>query len=152
MLQGFSRKIGFTALSILLLLGSVMSFPATAAMDGDFQYEDLGGGTAKIIDYTGSNGVDVVIPDLVGSGLIVVEIGMDAFKTKQLPSLTIPNSVTTIGKGAFQANQLTNLTLPSSLTTIGVDAFRDNQLSSLTIPDNVTTIEQGAFLDNNLTS
>ncbi|MGG1518244.1 leucine-rich repeat protein [Paenibacillus oryzisoli] len=153
MLQGFSRKIGLIALSIVLLLGSVISIPvSSAATDGDFQYEDLGGGTAKITNYTGTNGVDVVIPNLVGGGLIVVEIGVDAFNTRQIPSLTIPNSVTTIGKGAFQGNQLTNLTLPSSLTTIGIYAFSENQLASLTIPDSVTTIGQGAFKANQLTN
>jgi hypothetical protein len=155
MMRGLLRKIVLAALSISLLLGSFMSFPVStshAAMDGNFEYEDLGGGTAIITDYTGDNGVDVIIPDHVGSGLAVVEIGVDAFKENQLTSLTIPNSVTTIGQGAFLDNKLTNLTLPDNLMTIGRDAFKNNQLISLTIPNSVTSFGIGAFQGNELTS
>jgi hypothetical protein len=153
-MHGFSRKIGLAALSILLLLGSVLSFPVTpvhAATDGVYEYEDLGGGTARITGYTGPTGGNVVIPNQVG-GLTVVEIGWDAFKDKQMTSITIPNSVTTIEQGAFENNALTSLTLPSSLTTIESFAFKDNQLTSLTIPDGVTTVGQSAFEANVLTN
>ncbi|WP_188998431.1 leucine-rich repeat protein [Paenibacillus nasutitermitis] len=132
-----------------------MSFPVStvhAAVDGDFQYEDNGDGTAIITDYTGDIGLSVVIPDLVGSGLTVVEIGVDAFKNNQLTSLTIPNNVTTIGQGAFLDNKLTSLTLPDNLMTIGRDAFKNNQLTSLTIPNSVTSFGIGAFQGNELTS
>src|SRR5690554_4817429 len=145
MMRGFSRKIGLAALSILLLLGSFMSIPvstAHAAIDGLFEYEDLDGSSAKIIGYLGFSGASVTIPAHVGSGsgLTVVEIGGEAFKDKQLTSITIPNSVTTIGQSAFEANKLTNLTLPSSLTTIEGFAFYNNELDSLTLPDSVMTI------------
>ncbi|MBP1994982.1 leucine-rich repeat domain-containing protein, partial [Paenibacillus eucommiae] len=156
MLRGFSRKTGLTALSILLLLGSVMSFPVStvqaAVHGGVFEYEDLGDGTAIITSYIGASGVDVVIPNTVGSGLIVVEIGMNAFKNKQLPSVTIPEGVTTIGIAAFAENKLTSLILPSSLTTIDNTAFMYNELATLTIPEGVTTIGTAAFEENNLTS
>ncbi|MHA6480553.1 leucine-rich repeat protein [Paenibacillus sp. strain BS8-2] len=153
-MRGFTRKIGLATLSIFLFFGSFMSFPVTstyAAVEGDFEYEALSGVTAIITGYTGDNGVDVVIPNSVGGGLTVVEIGEYAFSEKQLISIMIPEGVTTVGNGAFERNNLTDLTLPNSLATIGSFAFYQNELSSLTIPDGVTAVGQSAFESNNLT-
>ncbi len=150
MMRGFSRKIGLTALSILLLFGSLMSVPVSivhAATDGFFEYEDLDGSTARINGYTGSNGIDVVIPPQVG-GLTVVEIGPDAFRGKQLTSITIPNSVTTIGSFAFYNNRLVSLAIPNSVKSIGEGAFEFNELQDVTLPSNLTTIANFVFKDN----
>ena len=152
----FIRRLLAVVVAVSLLQsGIIRMLPTTsvqAATDGVFEYDDLGDGTAIITGYTGDNGENVIIPSSVGSGLAVVEIGLNAFRGRQLPTLTIPNSVTKIGQGAFENNELNSLILPDSVATIGVDAFRGNRLSTLTIPNSVTTIEQGAFLDNELTS
>lgn len=132
MLRSFLRKVGVAVLSISLLLGSYVSFPtpiAHAASEGDFEYEDLGNGTAKITRYVGPGG-NVVIPGQLG-GLNVIQIGNNAFINKLLTSVTIPNSVTNIEEAAFADNQLTSVKLPDNLVTVEALTFRNNQLTSV---------------------
>ena len=70
----------------------------------------------------------------------------NAFKDKNLKSVTIPNGVTAIGKGAFEGNTgLSSVTIPNSVTHIKENAFKNTDLSSVTIPNSVTSIGNGAF-------
>ena len=64
-----------------------------------------------------------------------------------LPSIDIPNSVTSIDRSAFSGcTGLTSLTIPNSVTTIGYNSFSGcTGLTSLTIPNSVTSIGEGAF-------
>ena len=76
-------------------------------------------------------------------------IGAYAFKNcSDLPSLTLPSSVTRIGDYAFyNCSGLTSLTLPSSVTRIGDYAFyKCSGLTSLTLPSSVTSIGEFAFM------
>ena len=105
-----------------------------------------------ITDYEPSiGGVDVVIPSQI-DGKPVTIIGENAFKSNQLTSVTIPNSVTYIGEEAFDKNQLTSVTIPNSVTYIDDEAFEKNQLTSVTIPNSVISIGDDAFSKNQLTS
>jgi hypothetical protein len=57
-----------------------------------------------------------------------------------LPSIAIPNSVTSIGSQAFECTSLTSITIPESVTSIGEWAFRIcESLTSITFDG---TIEQ----------
>ena len=64
-----------------------------------------------------------------------------------LPSITIPNSVTSIGDNAFEyCTALTSITLPNSVTSIGYDAFyMCSSLTSVNIPNSVTSVGSSAF-------
>jgi hypothetical protein len=84
----------------------------------------------------------------LGNG--VTTIGGAAFYGNQLESLALPDSVTTIERSAFNNNKLTSLTLGSGVTSIGSMAFRNNQLTSVVIPDTVTKIAENTFADNPL--
>ena len=106
--------------------------------------------TLTITDYTGTGG-DIIIPAII-NGKQVTSIGSDAFKNKNLTSVTIPNSVTSIGESAFYDNQLTSVVIPDSVTTIEQAAFCHNRLTNVTIPNSVTTIMGSAFSNNQLTS
>jgi hypothetical protein len=101
---------------------------------------------ATATSFASKNLTSLTIPNSVTS------IGDYAFYNNNLTSLTIPNSVTSIGDYAFYNNNLTSLTIPSSVTSIGYGAFYSNQLTSVTIPSSVTSISNAAFADNQLTS
>ena len=122
----------------------------TPTQEDCFGFDDE---TGTITDYYKDMGCskDVIIPSTI-DGVAVIAIGDEAFKDKELTSVTIPNSVTSIGYSAFQANQLTSVTIPNSVTSIGYGAFLSNKLTSVTIPDSVTSIGYYAFSDNQITS
>ena len=94
---------------------------------------------------------DVVIPETIRLRPVVA-IGNEAFKSRQLTSVTIPNSIKAIGDSAFIHNQLSSVIVPDFVETIGVGAFRDNQLTSITIPNSIKIIGIGAFAENQLSS
>lgn len=61
------------------------------------------------------------------SGQAVKVIGDDAFSTKQLTSVTIPDSVIEIQNFSFFNNELTSVKIPSSVRSIGYGIFNNNQ-------------------------
>jgi|GEM_PF-749965 len=154
MVRSVIRRLGLTVLSLMVLLGSMISFPTVtvyAAIEGDFEYGPAFAEGVKITAYHGATGGHVDIPNQLG-GLTVTEIGYEAFMEKGLTSVTIPNSVTYIHERAFYSNQLTSITLPTNISTVGIEAFKNNQLTSLTIPSSINIIAQAAFEGNKLTS
>ena len=73
---------------------------------------------------------------------------MGAFSyCSSLPSISIPDSVTSIGMEAFlHCSNLESISLSDSITTIAAGIFsRCYNLTTITIPDNVTSIEGSAF-------
>ena len=96
-------------------------------------------------------GTDLVIPSEI-NGVSVTSIGSNAFSSKGLTSVTIPDNVTTIESSTFAWNNLTSITIPNSVTTIGDFAFRNNLLTNLVIGNGVTAIGGSAFVGNNLAS
>lgn len=94
---------------------------------------------------------DVVIPDTY-NGLPVTVIGYDAFDSKPITSVVIPNSVTRIDTDAFRkCENLTSVTLGTGIKSIEYSAFEYcTSLTSISIPDSVTRI--GAYAFNGCTS
>lgn len=84
-------------------------------------------------------------------------IGNNAFdgNSKNLVSVTIPNSVITIGDDAFSScSKLASIIIPNSVTYIGAYAFAwCSGLTSIVIPNSVQTIGERAFFScKNLTT
>ena len=77
----------------------------------------------------------------------ITTISGDAFRSSNITSITIPNSVTTIGNYAFYGcSKLESVTIPDSVTSIDYYAFANcSSLTSVTIPDSVTSIGDSAF-------
>ena len=146
------KKISASFMIVVLLI-SQWGYAAaiTSTTPAGYEYSvNAGGTTITITSYTGSS-EDVIIPEMI-DGKTVTGIGANAFRAKQLTSVTIPDVVTTIGDSAFQYNQLTNVTIGKGVTTIGNAAFQHNQLTNVTIGKGVTTIGNVAFESNQLTS
>lgn len=134
----------------VMALALIMSCGQKSDPERDFEVEPVDGNSVVITEYLGDKRT-VRIPARIRK-LPVTEIGFEAFASKKLTSVTIPNSVTIIGWGAFSYNQLTEVTIPDSVSKIMEMAFYGNQLTEVTIPNSVTMIGNRAFVNNQLTS
>lgn len=106
--------------------------------------------TGTILDYNESiGGTHVIIPKKI-NGVDVTIIGTNAFKNKQIKSISLPENIKHIGDNAFSHNNLTHLKLPNNLISIGKNAFGYNEIKDLTIPNSVITIDDYAFTFCNL--
>ncbi|MDV8002207.1 InlB B-repeat-containing protein [Rhodococcus sp. IEGM 1408] len=116
---------------------------------------DVGAG-ATVTGYNADSGPVVDIPSTVevgGAEYAVTAIGDDAFYSKGLTSVTLPDTLVTIGHLAFSRNRLTSVTLPDGLVTLGGAAFMFNDLlTSVTLPDGLSDIGDFTFYENRLTS
>ena len=130
------RKLCF--LSFLFLSGN-----SVALDDGTWTYE-LKGDNVEVTGCAGGCLQELVIPNTI-AGENVISIGESAFSSKQLTSVTIPDSVAIIGSYAFANNYLTSINIPDSVINIGREAFARNRLTNVSIPDSVTSIGVRAF-------
>ena len=82
---------------------------------------------------------DVVIPK-THYDMPVIGIGWHAFRSTNIRSIVIPDTVTVIESNAFErCEKLTSVYIPNSVTKIESDAFlRCTALTSITIPSSVT--------------
>jgi len=143
------------------VLFALLLLAAPAAVQAQFAYV-TNNGAVILTGYSGTAGT-VVISNFVnvitnyvfynrssltnltmGSGLLV--IGVDAFISCPLVSVTIPNSVTSIGAFAFYScTALTNVILGNNVATIGDYAFNSCSMTSVTIPNSVTNLGGSVF-------
>jgi len=142
-------------LNLITLCISVIGFSQTfTALDNNnntLEFTVTSATTVEVGDFI-SGGTDVDIPQTVsysGTMYDVTSIGILAFLSNGLTSVTIPTSIINIGVGAFQGNALTSVTIPNSIISISNNAFAINQLTSVTIPASVISIGNNAFLNNN---
>lgn len=139
-------------LTALVMLVTTASYAYTACIDGI--YYNFRSNSAYVTyatsDYNSYSG-DVVIPASViynGVEYPVTEIGSSAFyKSADLTSITIPNSVTSIASSAFyQCSSLTKVDLPESLSSIGSSAFEEcTNLTNVVLPNTITSLGSSAF-------
>lgn len=110
-------------------------------------------GNISIMEYKGSS-ENVAIPDNF-DGFSVDSIGDNAFREKDVVSVTIPDSVTLIGRSAFfSCSKLKSVVIGKSVVTISGYAFYNcKSLEKIVIPDSVKKIKEYAFYQcKNLTS
>jgi len=92
-------------------------------------------GTGTIIIYTGSD-KSVIIPARIGD-VPVTAIGDNAFISRDIESISLPDSIIEIERTAFSGNKLKSITIPNNVIYIGLQAFTGNPLTSITIGNNV---------------
>jgi hypothetical protein len=141
------KRICVLLIGLLVLL----TVPAFAQEEDDFEIRQLSDNTVKITGYKGTV-KNVVIPETL-YGLPVTVIGSRSFRGKQITGVVIPDSVTTIEGNAFANNDLTRVTIGKNVKKIESEAFYNNQnLSSVVIPDSVTTLGPWVFFKCGLTN
>ncbi|MBR0464228.1 MAG: leucine-rich repeat domain-containing protein [Clostridia bacterium] len=107
---------------VIVVAALLLSFGALADQEGDYEYEILSDGTARVIKYSGVE-ADVTIPATLG-GVRVSAIGYDAFSEIQAGTVVIPEGVEMIEEEAFSmCMALTRVDLPASLTAMGYNPF-----------------------------
>lgn len=147
------RHMKKTALILFALLSSIIGISQTFT-DGYFTYNVIAPTDVSITAYDIAGGPDVIIPSTVTYDMTtytVTYIGYQAFMSKNLTSVVIPNTVTTIVNAAFLFNNLSTVNIPNSVILILDAAFGNNELTSITLGENVTTIAPNAFNGNLLT-
>ena len=107
----------------------------------DIEYEVNSEGGITITKYTGADGVDIVIPDVI-EGKYVTEIGENAFKESAITGVYIPGAVKTIREYAFyNSDQLVEAVLEEGIREIQSSAFGHcDHLRKLNIPASVKSI------------
>ena len=143
------RKIEF-AVIVLMIMAGVISCGSMVYADthvcGDYEYNILSDGTAKLVGYSGTE-PDVVIPAKVDD-YNVSTIGSNAFCFKTtIHSLTIPGSIREIEQNSFyDCTNLSELTICEGVAIIGPWSFRGcTGLKDVVIPASVRTVGTGAF-------
>lgn len=110
------------------------------------------GGLTTIEDYAFLNCISLPSIKLPND---VTSIGKDAFSgCSSITEITLSSNLTTIGDGAFSScENLNKISLPGKLSEIGSEAFRDcKRVNSIEMPNTLTYIGSGAFYGCVLTS
>ena len=123
--------------------------------EGDFTFSIINDNEVELVSYNGT-GVHIAIPDVTtGSECSelankkVTAIGNNAFKEKDLATLTFGKNIVTIGEYAFAYNRYlrtVDLSVCTRLKTIGEYAFyENNKIKDLKFPNSLEVISPYAF-------
>ena len=107
--------------------------------------------TGTIINYAGG-ATEITIPSSItidGVDVNVTKIDRDAFRAKELTSVTMPNTLKWIDTYAFENNLLESIVIPDSVEYLGTQAFEKNKLIKVTIPNIFTGARGGLVFAEN---
>lgn len=136
-----------------LSIAALMALPAIAESftSGEFTFLTTSETTVELTAASMTEG-DVTIPETVtdeasGKTYTVTTIGASAFMSKDITSLTMPNTVTSIGNEAFKfCFQLQKIHLSDNLESIGANAFQTTRsLKEINWPASLKSIKTYAF-------
>lgn len=137
---------------LVLVIGiSIITLSGCSPKPTDEAYFEFDKEKGGITGYSNNAPKDIVIPKEI-EGIRVKRIENGAFKSLNLDSVVIPDSVIMIGFESFQGNNLTDIKLPDSIITIGDHVFSYNKLEEIKFSENLTLIGSYAFRSNKLRS
>ena len=130
----------------IAVLFTCSAWAAKQTVDGVEYTYTISSGKSKITNVNIGTVKYVEIPTSLG-GYPVRAIGDDAFSSKFMYSVEIPDGVTSIGNGAFaDCDELESVTIPDSVTMIDDLAFVNcTVLERVTIPDGLMTLGVDVF-------
>ncbi len=140
------QAIIYTLVGVYFLFLATFSHATSPSLSDGYMTVDLETGMIKDYKAPSQDKVDFIIPAMLAD-TPTISIGENAFRRKNLISVTIPESVRYIGTGAFADNQLTSITIPDSVVKIGSNAFSGNPLTNVSIPHSLVDIGSDAFGD-----
>ncbi len=111
-------------------------------------YEVSNDGTyATVTGYTGESTIIFIANEY--NGVPVKTIGSNAFQSKDVEVVIIPDGVKSIGYQSFsECSALTSLYLPNTLTSIADYAFYNcSSLTNINLPDSIMSIGDAAFVN-----
>ncbi len=127
-------------------------FVSEKLSDGDFDYETMPDGTAKVTAYKYNPGKgELHIPEAIGTVAVTV-IADSAFENAtNIREVYLPKTIKSIGNKAFKGSSLTRIITTScnALTSIGDEAFADCKgLIQADISASVTSVGKNAFAND----
>ena len=148
-LRTHSLQAAVLFLAMLFVGCSLLTVTAdeTDATTNGYEYS-CSSTAAFISNYVGDEGTDVKVqvPSEL-DGYKVTAILENAFKNKNVKSVTVPDGVWTIQRYAFAGCTLQSVTLPSSLTELGFNAFENcTNLTSITLPGSINILAKELFI------
>lgn len=127
---------------------------------GDFVYEKdtaVGKEEEWVIKGFSSSGLqkstkyfNLVLPHITAEGNEIKAIGMEAFESKDIESVEIPEGIERIYSNAFYQTHITRLILPNTIELVGNNAFLRCKINELVLSQNLERINDGAFAENKI--
>ncbi len=141
MKRNYLKKLLYTV--CMVIMGCIMTGKISMAERADgYTYEVLPDGTAKLVDYSGSN--PEKIPDTI-DGYTVTVIGERLYFAKPLKDNTIPATIREIGDTAFGYAEAKNIVMPATVTKCGKSIFFNAEIESVTLEEGWTEIPEDMF-------
>ena len=139
----------FLITTLFVLLSCTSAFAFDCEVDGIYYNRlstDEVGVTSGTSKYTG----DIVIPETVmyrDKVFKVTQITANAFKSCNITSVSIPQSVTAICSSAFSGcSSLSSIVIPEGVNELGSSAFSGcTKATSVSLPNSITSIGSYAF-------
>lgn len=147
------KKLSTRLLSLILLF--LNAFLATPAESAETLTLPCGpnGETYQVIMPAGIaiSGTQCTGPLEIDSRVKIID--QQAFRSINLISVVIPNSVTIIGSAAFEGTKLNEIIIPNSVKTIGSHAFSSTgNLTSIKLPDSQVELDANVFANSGIES
>ena len=131
-------------INLLALQFVIIAITAQTSVDIGLLRYTFNGAYATVSKYLGGEEPCVIPPSIEYNGLTytVTTIGLEAFYSKSVTEIHLPETITAIQSKAFRAcSKLEKINLPNSLVTIGYNALLGCiGLTEIIIPEKVTTM------------